>query len=47
MLGLIHWIWGQIMQMQNNAGWENVNQRMTGTESNYHTLNMVMFEMMK
>jgi len=46
MLGLIHWVWGQITQMQNDAGQEDVNQRMTGTESNYHTANMVMFDMM-
>jgi len=32
--------------MQNDAGQEDVNQRMTGTESNYHTANMVMFDMM-
>jgi hypothetical protein len=34
------------MQMQNYAGQKDVNQEMTGTESNYHTANMVMFDMM-
>jgi hypothetical protein len=32
--------------MQNDAGREDVNQRMNGTESNYNTANMVMFDMM-
>jgi len=34
------------MQMQNDAGREDVNQGMTGTESNYHTANIVTFDMM-
>ena len=47
MTGVIHWVWGQIMQMQNDAGSEDVNQGMIGTDSNYHTANMVMVDMMK
>ena len=34
------------MQVQNDAGRVDINQGMTGTESNYHTANMVMSDMM-